>query len=159
MKRGLGLPLALAMFGLTLMIVSARSTPIHSRVVNVAIMGHPAAESLANWWDQDSATGLEHGFCTVLWTSSPYRDTTVVDTIDMVYGVERSPRTTTAEKYRVAFECPTGSPPIHTHPRFQGVPNCSPTKMDINNLALSGAPFGAVQCSRDVFQFFFRDIQ
>ena len=128
--------------------------PVALGVVRLGVVTHPAADSLALWWDQDRFSGTEHGFCVTRWGIGQWDDPTIGDTILLVFGAARAP-TVAADINHALFRCPDGDPTVHTHPLLEGVANCSPTRMDYQTMALHHEPFALVQCERTAFQFYY----
>lgn len=139
-----------------------------AQVVRYGIVGDSARSRLARAWSDD-AHQVEQAYCVRRARISEERTGPgAVDTLIRVIDV-RPAQVREAGPNHAVFECAPGTPELHTHapatcptddPQWckAGGPDaysCQPSRGDYEKLARRGDAYGIIQCSREVFRFYY----
>src|SRR5215210_5191837 len=142
--------------------------PARAQTVHYGVMEDSVRAALARQWSDDSAQ-VERAYCIarariVVHPVSP----SALDSIFRVTAV-RPADAHEAGLNHMEFECPRGTPELHTHTPatcvgedarwcVAGGPlaySCQPSREDLEKLARRGDQFGIVQCDRNAFRFYY----
>ncbi|GAC1517328.1 MAG: hypothetical protein NVS1B4_17130 [Gemmatimonadaceae bacterium] len=156
-----------------LLACAALASPVvgHAQAVRYGVLLDGARKALEVSWSED-ARQSERAYCVTGWSyavshvsrEAPAKD----DTVFRVLAVGDAP-VRNAGPSSVEFECPTGSPELHTHTPTTcatddpsscmvgglNAYSCQPSRQDFEKLLQRGDRFAIVQCDRRTFRFYY----
>jgi len=153
-----------ALLGATLAIAA----PAGAQTVRFGIVAEEVRAQLDSAWSDDP-TQVERAYCVRrARVSAQPLGARGADSLYRVLAVRAAEVHEAGPSYAV-FECPPGTPELHTHtpatcanddPQWcvAGGPDafsCQPSRGDYEKLRRRGDPFGVIQCDRRVFRFYF----
>ncbi|GAC1695834.1 MAG: hypothetical protein NVS9B3_13930 [Gemmatimonadaceae bacterium] len=158
---------------LALLVCTALAAPalLHAQAVRYGVLLDGARRTLEVSWSED-ARQAERAYCVTGWSyavshvsrEAPTKD----DTVFRVLAVADAP-VRNAGPSSVEFECPHGSPELHTHTPTTcatddpatcvvgglNAYSCQPSRQDFEKLLQRGDQFAIVQCDRRTFRFYY----
>jgi len=159
---------ALSLAALLAAAMAVAAAPARAQTVRFGIVAEEVRAQLDSSWNEDPRQ-VERAYCVrrARVVAQPL-GTRGVDSIYRVLAVRSADVREAGPSYAV-FECPAGTPELHTHtpatcanddPQWcvAGGPDaysCQPSRGDYEKLVRRGDQFAVIQCDRRVFRFYF----